>query len=154
MPQTTGSVALACGLLEVSSGDCTSWTNISGSSSVLGPPSQTRMSGEAYTFDGDGAIIQGGKKEPLELVFSTVYTETAGEAFEYVRALFDAVGCGAHMCVRWSPDGGDVGDFRFSTNLGILVSFTYPPMDAGTGGPIMAGFTLKVAEIVITTITS
>ena len=33
------------------------------------------------------------------------------------------------------------------TPEGWLISFTYPPMDATTGGPIMAGFTLKVANI-------
>ncbi len=146
MVQTGDSVALACGLLEIAA-DCADWQNISGSSSTVGGTGQTRMSGEAYTFDGTGPIIQGGKKEPMELIFEIVYSETALEAFEYVRALFEAASCGADMCARWSPGGGNGGDALYTTGNGRLVSFTYPPMDAKTGGPIMAGFTLKVGEI-------
>ncbi|GAF75272.1 unnamed protein product [marine sediment metagenome] len=146
MAQTSDAVALACGLLEVAS-NCVNYQDIGGSSSTVSGTDQTRMSGESYTFDGDGAIIQGGKREPMELVFEIVYSETALEAFEYVRALFEAVGCGYHMCARWSPGGGNGGDALYTTGEGWLVSFTYPPMDAKTGGPVMAGFTLKVGSI-------
>lgn len=152
-PQTSDSFALACGQLEVSS-DCAIWQDISGSSSTVSGTDQTRMSGEAYTFEGTGAIIQGGKKEPMELVFEIVYSETALEAFEYVRALFEAATCGSDMCARWSPGGGNVGDAQYTTDKGRLVSFTYPPMDATAGGPVMAGFTLKAGNISVADITS
>lgn len=148
MPQTTGSVAMACGLLEIATdNDCAGWLDISGSSNQLSGTEQTRISGETYSFDGDGPIIQGGKREPMELVVQSVYTETALEAFEAARAAFEMAGCGPRMCLRWSPAGGAIGDALYTTPRGILTSFTYPPIDATAGGPILAGFTLKVGEI-------
>jgi hypothetical protein len=145
MPQTTGGVALACGQLEISlDGACASYTDISGESQSVEGTEQTRISGEAYTFDGDTAIIRGGKREPMELVFVIVYTETDDEAYEIIRESFETAGCGVNVCVRWSPRGGNAGDERITSGTGILVSFTYPTMDATAGGPILAGFTVKV----------
>ena len=156
MVQTTSSVAMACADLDLTfDTDCSgSWFGINGTAQSLSGTEQTRLSGEAYTFTGDAAVIQGGKKEPMELVVEIVYSETDGEAFEAVRGRFEAAGCGAHLCMRWSPAGGAVGDLRFTTGYSTLVSFTYPPIDASAGGPILAGFTLKVPEITTTTITS
>lgn len=148
MVQTTTSVAMACALLEIATDSgCAGWLDISGSSNQLTGTEQTRISGETYSFDGDGPIIQGGKREPMELVVQTVYTETALEAFEAARAAFEMTGCGMRMCLRWSPNGGAIGDALYTTPRGILTSFTYPQIDATAGGPILAGFTLKVSGI-------
>jgi len=139
---------MACALLEIATdNNCAGWLDISGSSNQLSGVEQTRISGETYSFDGDTAIIQGGKREPMELVVQSVYTETALETFEAARAAFETAGCGARMCLRWSPAGGAIGDALYTTPRGILVSFTYPPIDATAGGPILAGFTLKVSEV-------
>jgi hypothetical protein len=120
------------------------WTDISGEAQSLGGTEQTRISGEAYTLTGDTALVGGGKREPMELAVAIVYTETNTEAYEVARTAFEATGCGGQVCLRWSPGGGDAGDERITSTAGILVSFTYPPMDASAGGPIMSGFTLKV----------
>jgi hypothetical protein len=148
MPQTNDALPLACGLLELASDlNCVGWADISGSSQALSGLDQSRITDQAYTLDGDGAIVTSGKKEPMELVVEIVYTETAGEAFELVRAVWEAPACGGRMCLRWSPGGGDIGDALYTTDRGYLISFTYPPLDATAGGPIMAGFTLKVGEV-------
>jgi hypothetical protein len=154
MAQATTQVPMACGQLEISTNGCVSWSDISGESQSLEGTEQTRMSGEAYTLEGDTALIAGGKKEPMELVFTIVYTEDNTDAYELARSHFETTGCGGDFCARWSPGGGDVGDEQITTGPGILVSFTYPPMDASTGGPIMAGFTLKVASTSTTVIAS
>jgi hypothetical protein len=154
MAQTTGQVPMACGKLEISTDSCVTWTDISGEAQSLEGADQTRMSGEAYTLTGDTALIAGGKKEPMELVFTIVYSEGDTEAYELARDHFETTGCGGGFCVRWSPGGGDVGDEQITTGAGILVSFTYPPMDASAGGPIMGGFTLKVASTTTTIVTS
>ena len=153
MPQTTDSIPLACGMLEVATDSgCAGWVDISGESQTVEPPEQTRISGEGYTFDGDNALVEGGKKEPIEIPVAIVYTETAGEAFEVVRAAWEAPGCGRRLCLRYSPGGGDVGDALYTTPRGILTRFVYPNMDASAGGPIMAGFTLKIQSITVSTI--
>lgn len=155
MPQTTTSVALACGMLEIATDlNCAGWVDISGSSSIVEQPEQTRISGEGYTFDGDAPIIEGGKREPMDIVTKITYTETAGEAFEIVRAAWEATGCGERLCLRYSPNGGAAGDALYTTPRGIITSFLYPNMDATAGGPIMAGFTLKVGLLTVSTIAS
>lgn len=146
MAQTTAQKPQACGKLELSP-DGSSWTDYSGGTQSVTGAEQTRMSGEAYTLDGDTAVIAGGKREPMELVFACVYTETDAEVYEQTRAQFETAGCDGPLYARWSPGGGNAGDEQLTTSKGILVSFTYPPMDASTGGPIMAGFTLKVASV-------
>lgn len=153
MPQTVGSIPMACGTLEISIDGCVNWIDISGEDQTVAGTGATRKSGEAYTLDGEGAIIQGGKMEPLELTFAIVYTEIALEAYTLIRTQFE-IACGGTLCVRWSPAGGNVGDEMLTTPEGIVVGFIYPPMDAAAGGPIMSGFTLKVGSIVTSTITS
>ena len=154
MAQLTTQVPMACGQLEISTDSCVTWTDISGEAQSVSGTEQTRMSGEAYTLEGDTAVIAGGKKEPMELVFVIVYSEDNTDAYELARTHFETTGCGGGFCARWSPAGGSVGDEQITTGSGILVSFTYPPMDASAGGPIMAGFTLKVASTTTTVLTS
>jgi hypothetical protein len=154
MAQTTGQIPLACGKLEISTNSCVTWSDISGEAQSLGGAEQTRMSGEAYTLTGDTALIAGGKREPMELVFTIVYTEADTQAYQLARTAFEATGCGGGFCARWSPGGGDAGDEQITTGSGVLVSFTYPDMDASAGGPIMAGFTLKVASTSTAVLTS
>jgi hypothetical protein len=148
MPQTNDAIPLACGLLEIATdANCVGWVDISGSSQTLEEPSQSRITDQAYTLDGDGAIITAGKKEPLELTVQIVYTETAGEAFEVVRASWETSGCRGRACLRWSPGGGDIGDALYTTDRGYIINFIYPRLDASAGGPIMTGFVLKVSEV-------
>ncbi|UCC74289.1 MAG: hypothetical protein JSV86_06960 [Gemmatimonadota bacterium] len=147
MGQATTQVPMACGKLEISTDSCSTWTDISGEAQSVSGTEQTRMSGEAYTLTGDTALVAGGKKEPMELVFAIVYTEDDDDAYELVREHFETTGCGGDFCARWSPRGGEAGHERITTGEGILVNFTYPPMDASAGGPIMGGFTLKVGSV-------
>jgi hypothetical protein len=146
---------MACGKLEVNfTSTCTGgWTNISGEDQSVSGTEQARKSGEAYTLDGDTAIIEGGKREPMELVFAIVYTEAAGEAYTLIRTQWETA-CGGKVCVRWSPKGGNPGDEQLATPYSLVSSFTYPEMDASAGGPIMAGFKVKAPYVATTTIAS
>jgi len=112
----------------------------------LDAPEQTRMSGETYTLDGDTAIITGGKREPMELAYSIVYTEEMSEAWDEAQGIFETIG-GDDVYVRWSPGGGDVGDWQFTSDKGVLAGLTYPGTNAGEGGPIMTGFKVKTAKV-------
>ena len=152
MAQTTGAYSNACSTLEIST-DGVAWTDISGSTQSVTGTDQSKMSGEAYTFDGKGPIVKGGKFEPLELQFSIVYTEVLTEAYEVARAVFEQEGCEVEVYVRWSPSGGVVGTNRL-TAYGPITSFTYPAIDASTAEPIMGGFTVKAGEITTATIAS
>jgi hypothetical protein len=151
MPQTTGAYSNACATVEIST-DCATWTDISGSTQSVTGATQSKMSGEAYTFHGKGPIVKGGKFEPLELAFTIVYTEIATEAYELARSVFEQEGCEVEMCVRWTPGGTTAGADVLQAQ-GPVVSFTYPEIDASSASPIMAGFTVKAGEITTTVLT-
>lgn len=144
MAQSTGGTAGVNAKVEFSVNG-SSWTDISGSSSSVDPGEQPGMSGEAYTFSGDNAVVTAGKNEPIEIDVKILYTETAGEAFEVVRAQFQTTGRAAYL--RWSPKGGTTGQFLFTSAAGVLTGISWPPSDAGDGKPIMAGFKIKVPSI-------
>jgi hypothetical protein len=111
---------------------------------------QARMYDSGYTLEGDTAVMAAGKREPIEAVFSIIYTETALEAYERARAIFETA-CGGDVYFRYSPAGGDLGDKELTSGKGILVSFSYPPVDATAGGPIIGGFTVAVAALTTAT---
>lgn len=142
MAQTTNAVAMSCGQVEISS-DGVSYTDISGETQSMTPGAQTLMSGEAYTLDGDTPIVRGGKREPMESEFVIVYTEADAEAYEQARAIFEASDCGNVIYIRYSPQGGAANQEQLSSGQGTIISFTYPPVNAGEAGPILAGFTVK-----------
>ena len=149
MAQTTAQVSMGCGKLVVSD-DGVTYTDISGVSQSLEGTEQTKMSGEVYTLEGNGPLIGGGKFEPLEITVNIVYTETDAEGYELVREIFETAGCDVEFYLRWSPRGGNAGDEVLTTGNSRLTSFTYQPMDASAGGPIMAGFSLKAGYVTTT----
>jgi hypothetical protein len=142
MAQTSNAVTQSCGQVEISS-DGAAWTDISGVTQSMTPGVQTLMSGEAYTLDGDTAIVKGGKREPMESEFIIVYSEADAEGYEQSRAIFEASDCGNTAYVRYSPAGGNANDEQLTSGEGTIISFTYPPVDAANAGPILAGFTIK-----------
>jgi hypothetical protein len=152
MPQTTGAYSNACSAVEIST-DGVNFTDISGSTQSVTGTEQSKMSGEAYTFDGRGPIVKGGKFEPMELAFAIVYTEVLTEAYEIARAVFEQEGCEVEVWVRWIPSGGGVGTNQL-TAFGPIINFTYPAIDASTANPIMGGFTVKTGEITTAAIAS
>lgn len=152
MPQTTGAYSQACSAVEIST-DGVAFTDISGSTQSVTNTEQSKQSGEAYTFDGRGPIVKGGKFEPVELQFTIVYSEDVGEAYEIARAVFEQEGCEVEVWVRWIPSGGGVGTSQL-TAYGPITSFTYPAIDASTAAPVMGGFTVKTGEITTAAIAS
>ncbi len=154
--QTSGAIPRSCGKLEINiSATCAvSWVDISGESTSLAQPTQDRLNDVMYTLDGVGAIIEGGKLQPIDLVFIFVYTEVAGEAWDLLHDAWVDPACSPKICVRWSPGGGNVGDEQYQVTGALLTQLAYPEMDAGTGGPTPAGFTVKVSRIFRSTISS
>lgn len=142
MTQTMGAMnGVNCQIeLEVAS----VWEDISGSANQVGNPEQRRMSGEAYTFSGDVAILGAGKREPVEVTFRILFTEDAGESWELVREHFEE---NTRASIRWQPDP-DVGSLIHTITKGIITRFTYPAADAAEPAPIQCEFTIRAAQIV------
>lgn len=151
MAQTTNALSAKSAKVYLSTNGSTWTDDISGEATSIESTEQSRISGEAYTFDGDTAIITSGKREPIEITVNTIYTEESADTFETVRALFEAAG-GSALYLRWQPAGNTAGDFIFSTSAGVITNFSYPPIDASGGNPILCTFTLKVASVTKTAV--
>jgi hypothetical protein len=145
MAQTTAEVWGGGAKVEIST-DGTSYTDISGHATQVSGTTQNRATGEVYTFDGDTAIITGGKLQPLDVTVSTVYTETTTDAFTVAMTEFQTAG-GDPLYVRWSPDGGDGGDFQFATGACEITSFDFPEVASDNAGPVLTSFTVRAPSI-------
>lgn len=150
MAQTTTAETINNAKLEVST-DGSTWTDISGSSTSVTGAEQGSQVFEENTLDGQDPIVKPGNKDALTLDVRIIYTETAGEAFETVRAQWET--SGRELYIRYSPAGGASGDYQYTsansdgtTTAGILESFTYPDAEAD-GGIGIAGFTVRVPAL-------
>jgi hypothetical protein len=139
MAQVTGAMSSAEGRLWVST-DGSAWTDVSGATTTVVPSGGGKMTGETYTLDGDNPIVTSGKNTPFELAITAVYTEGASDLFEIVRPLFEA---GSPVYVRWSPKGGQTGEFMFTSAAGRVTALTYPGLAADNGNPIPTGLTWR-----------
>lgn len=151
MAQTSGAISGTISKIEIST-DLTVWRDISGTLTSVQNTEQTRNSGEAYTMDGDTAIITNGKRTPMELTFNLVYSESATEAFEVSRAAFENASTGQPIYIRWVPAGTSVGTVSmFRTPItgspARLTSVMYPAVDASAGGPVMGAFKVKTPQV-------
>jgi hypothetical protein len=100
------------------------------------------MTGETYTFLGDGPIVTSGKSQPMDLTITAVYTEGVSSLFNTARAPWAD---GTNFYVRYSPRGGQTGETMFTTGAGRVTSLTFPSVDAASGAPIMTGLTWRGA---------
>jgi len=144
MPKTTDVVAQACAKIEIQPGCTGTWYDISGEVNTATLPKEVVTTGSMAVFDGDTHVITSGKKEPITATIGIVYTETAGEAWELVRAAWAAAGCNKMMCTRITPKGGAIGDLEIyvgdPTSHALLTGLKPPDLDAGSGEPAMAEF--------------
>jgi hypothetical protein len=131
MAQTTAATSARNARVAIST-DGSSWTDVSGSAGQFSPGDGSRMTGEAYTFDGDGPIIVAGKLEPQESTIHVIYTETAGEAFITLWTAF--IAANSTLYGRVDPLGSTTGNYRFTTGKGVITAMpAFSEMDAGSG---------------------
>ena len=146
MAQTTGAVSGAAATVSI----CvtSAYVDISGSSQSIDAVTASVVTGDAYTFDGNFGIITVGKYEPVEVTVNILYTETAAEAFQSVRALFEAR---TATQLKWLPLGAASGADQYETRtVGYITSMNYPPIDASSAGPVMVSFTVRAPGITYT----
>jgi len=155
MPKTSDAVSQACSQLEVQIRCTGSWYDVGGEMNMVSNTKATREVGSLPVFNDAQHVIAGGKSPPLTVTFSGVYSEVVTEAFTLIMDLWEDAGvsdCDKELCVRWTPKGGSVGDYRFSIS-GQLVGFMYPPLDAGSANPIAFEFDVLgyiESEVIVT----
>lgn len=154
MAQTTAAVDRASFKVETSTNG-SSWTDISGQAATVSVSGGDQLIGSQNTADGNAPVVVGSTKtQAFTVTVSTVYTETASEAFELVEARFFA--STKTIYVRWSPRGGANGEKQFTctNNAGTafacpIQSVSLPDLDAGSGDPAMFSFAVQTPYITI-----
>jgi hypothetical protein len=138
----------ACAMCVELMAAATTFTDYSDNLSVVEPPTQTRMSAEAYVFGEDIAAIGVGKREPVEVTVRGVFAEGTADPFNEVLTEF-ITACGDRVAVRWSPGGctTDNDSFRTSTTASEVISLTYPGGDSSSPDVIMWEMVIKSPEI-------
>lgn len=146
MAQTTTAISGAAAQVWIYSSGA--YVDISGSSQSVDAVTATITTGEAYTFDGNYAVLSDGKFEPVEVTVNILYTETAGEAFQLARAIFEGK---TATQIKWLPLGSTSGADQYETKtVGKITSFDYPAIDASSAGPVMVSFTVRAPGITYT----
>jgi hypothetical protein len=148
MAQTTGAMSGSAATISYQSGGTGTYTDISGSSQSVDVVTLTKMTGEAYTFDGSYAFLTVGKNEPVEVVVNVLYTDATTEAYQVMLTAFEN---GTLISLKWIPNGATAGADTYTTSVGQITSIDLPAIDASSAGPIMASFTLRCASVTHTT---
>lgn len=147
MAQTTGAVTGAASTIsaKVNAG---AYVDISGSTQSIDAPTSTRITGEAYTLEGDIALTTVGKREPVDVTVNVIYTEVAAEAF---LTLQDAFVNNQTCQLKWLPKGSASGADQYETaSDSRITSLQYAPIDASGAGPIMCSFVVRGSGITYT----
>lgn len=147
MAQTTGAIGQGQFVAEVSTNG-TTWTNISGQSAQVTPSGGDQLTGSQNTADGSAPVVVGSNKtEAVQAEVRILYTETNGEAFRIVKTQFD--GANKVIYFRYAPKGTGTGNKRYlaasDANTAFpcpIVNCMPPDLDAGSGDPAMASFTI------------
>lgn len=147
MAQTTGATPKSNYKAEVSLNG-SSWTDISGNATTVEIDGGEQQTGEQFTAAGNVPVVIGSNKvSAMTAKVSILYTETSGEAFQVVWAQY--ISTNKKIYFRYSPKGGASGDKRYvaSDDAGSafacpIISCLPPDVDAGSGDPAMAEFSV------------
>jgi len=145
MAQTTGGTSAVNAVVEWST-DGSAWTAMSGHANKVTTSGGQRKTGEIETFDGDTVILTAGKRGSIDVKVMAVYTETAGEIQQIVRARQQA---GSVFYLRWTVKAATTGNLRYTTAAGYLTDEVFPDVDASDPKPVMCSFTLKTPEVTV-----
>ena len=139
----------SCTMCVELSSDGTGWTDFSDWVTVIEAPEMTRMSGEAYVYGEDSAVLTGGKREPFEIVIRGVYEDSTAttDPFVFLWTEWNA-DCGDKMHIRFAPSGCATTSQVFSTatattDYGEIVSLTPPALPADDASPLLWSATIR-----------
>jgi hypothetical protein len=120
------------------------WHDISGTLNSIEVSGGDRITGEAYTADGEKPIVLFGKLEPIDVTGRIVYSEVTAEAFIDLEALYAA---GTDLKLEWAPGGLATGSLLYRTGTTNLVQFGYPGGEVESGDPVLIEFAVKTTGI-------
>ena len=138
----------ACDLEIEYSTDFSAWTEIGSFVGIVTPSQQTRTSGEFFVFNSDVPLLGMGARSSVTIDVTFVFTDAAADPFTVMRAQH-TTGCGGALYLRWSPNGGAVGELQFTTkeNQSWISVWQDPGGDKSDGTPINVQFQVITADV-------
>jgi len=127
------------------------WNDISGVANAVEVSGGDRITGEAFTADGDRPIVLFGKLNPIDVECKIVYSEVTTEAFSLLEPLYVA---GTSLRLRWAPGGNATGNYRYVTDTTNITAFGYPGGEVQDGAPILLDMAVKTGQVSWAAITS
>ena len=118
--------------------DGSAFTDFSGYAQSVEASGEERDSGEIYTFSGDTPILGYGKLGACEVTINVVYTEDASHVYQFLRNCLEDC---TEMYFRWSPLGGDAGEWQWTTGVGIITACPPPSGEANGADPVAVSVT-------------
>lgn len=157
MAQTTSGIPMSNFKVEVSLDNVT-WTDISGEGVSVKVSGGEQQIGTQFTANGGvPVVVNSNKTDAVTIEVSQLYTETAGEGYLTVYNRYS--GADKRIYFRYSPSGGATGAKRFvaanAADQPMLVpiqSCLPPETDAGSGDPMLGGFTLIAPKLLPETV--
>lgn len=149
MAQTTSARSMRNVKLEYITG--ATWNDISGVANQVNVSGGDRITGEAFTADGDRPIVLFGKLNPIDVEGMIVFSDNSTEAWSVLEPLYTA---GTNLRLRWAVNGNAVGSYRFSTDTTNITVFGYPGGDVSDGAPILTSLSVKTGQVTWAAITS
>ena len=131
-------------VVEVSHGTWATWVDISGVANSVEVSGGDRITGEAYTADGDRPIVLFGKLEPIDVEAKIVFSDNSAEAWSVLEPLYVN---GTNLRLRWAISGNHTGSYRFMTDTTNLTAFGYPSGEVEDGAPILIDLAVKTGQI-------
>ena len=126
------------------------WNDISGVTNAVNVSGGDRITGEAFTADGDRPIVLFGKLNPIDVEGKIVFSDNSTEAWSVLEPLYTA---GTNLRLRWTLGGNVVGNYRFATDTTNITAFGYPGGEVSDGAPILIDLSVKTGQITWAAIT-
>ena len=143
MAQTTSARSMRNVVLEVSYMAGT-WADISGVANAVEVSGGDRITGEAYTADGDRPIVLFGKLEPIDVEARIVFSDNSTEAWSVLEPCYVN---GTNLRLRWIVGGSITGSYRFMADTCNITQFGYPGGEVEDGAPILTTLAVKTGKI-------
>jgi hypothetical protein len=153
MAQTANAMTFKDCTVSYTTDGSTTWTDCSGFANSIAVTGGERASGEAYTFDGDTAILGKGKRAPLTVTMVAIYTEAT--TTDPAVALLPYYLAGTSVGLRWAPRGnaGATGETLYTTLYtgSVLKNLSYPAGAANSADPTTVELVVLTASIATST---
>lgn len=112
----------------------TAWFDITGAVTTVTPGGGERATAEAFTLEGDTALVKPGKRSPIDLTVRSLYSEGTAVP-DILDDMWDYYEAGSVSYFKYYPEGSS--NWCWTTDAGVITTMT-PPEAVGEANELMA----------------